>query len=636
MAGWSKLEGCKSIKKLELSSIGSFSSAESEFKHAFVELISVFLEESCKCFRPVPPMLGNGHSIDLLKLYFVVKLKGGFDAISSKKLWNEVGLLYGLGYGFGSALKLIYLKYLDSLESWLVKLPSSESSNRFNTGVWSKGVLMALGSEYGSFVSNVIEGMRENADSYCLKEEKSGISYVLTEENNDIEKVDWNKFVMSFGDEDSNEDSSKSKQDADMSFVDGVEFSGENDSFRQTKSEMSYAGVFSSDVSDDGRSSIGFGMADNVVKSCELSCDSKKCSNEDEELVMDSSVTKEVSSLKRKRDDLYGMLHWMVKVSKNPTDPKIGIIPEIHKLAAYGNENFGKQVLLFREALFMKRKMSTDQSIHQKKQKMHPSMFDDNIAAERPRSSPRLLFENSLNPNHFKPPSANVCRPRQRLGAQIDKQPTASIYTSRPCQRIPIGDDFQAVLPKWTGVDSESDPKWLGTQVWPLAKRENTHLTEREPIGKGRLDSCGCRFPDSSECVKLHVGKTRMNMKYELASAFYAWKFDKMGEECSVSWTSEEEKTFISIVKQNPYSLHKRFWKQMCEALPKKSWADQVNYYFNVFVLRRRAFQNRFTPRNIDSDDDETEHRSAANSLGYRTAESRPSISSSKLHLNMK
>lgn len=367
MAGWSKLGGCKSSQTLEPCNKG-IKIDENELRAPFVDLITVFLEESCssKCFRPLPPLLGDGHAVDLLKLYFVVKLKGGFEAISAKKLWDEVGLLYGLGPGIGSALKLIYLKYLDSLESWLGKLQGVEGSKceRFRSGVWSKGVSMALGSEYTSFVSKIMEDMRKNDDSYCLKE-KSEISFVdLTEKEENVnKKMDWNKFVMSFGDDgdstQENEDTTKFKQEVEMGFTDGVGFTGENngnENFKQTKSETIYAGLFSSDGSDDGRSSVDTIVADDMVKSSENSCNSKKCSTDDEGLVMDSSVLKEeVSSLKRKRDSMSGMLCWIANVAKHPIDPAIGTIPECSKWALYGNDHCWKQVLLAREALFLRK-----------------------------------------------------------------------------------------------------------------------------------------------------------------------------------------------------------------------------------------------------------------------------------------
>ncbi|MCI33020.1 AT-rich interactive domain-containing protein 1-like, partial [Trifolium medium] len=63
----------------------------------------------------------------------------------------------------------------------------------------------------------------------------------------------------------------------------------------------------------------------------------------------------------------------------------------------------------------------------------------------------------------------------------------------------------------------------------------------------------------------------------ELGVAFYQWSLDKVGEEVGRWWTQQEEKKFK--VKSNPTSLDR---------------------YYNI---ERRAFQNRHTPDNIDSDD---------------------------------
>ena len=241
---------------------------------------------------------------------------------------------------------------------------------------------------------------------------------------------------------------------------------------------------------------------------------------------------------------------------------------------------------------------------------MHPSMFDDQIRVAE-RSSPRLLTA--------KMPYSNQGHSTQRLVACRDMQPTASIYATYPQQRIPVGRAVQAEVSEWTGVATESDCKWLGTPVWPLEKRQNDSLIEREPIGKGRVGNCGCQFPGSMECARFHISERRMKMKLELGPAFYTWNFNMMGEECSLSWTAEEEKKFKCVVKDNPFSLNKCFWHQMCMVFPKKSWPHLVNYYFNVFMLRRRAAQNRLSFCNIDSDDDETEYRTPSCRLAFRT-----------------
>ncbi|KAL9257994.1 AT-rich interactive domain-containing protein [Drosera capensis] len=74
-----------------------------------------------------------------------------------------------------------------------------------------------------------------------------------------------------------------------------------------------------------------------------------------------------------------------------------------------------------------------------------------------------------------------------------------------------------------------------------------------------------------------------------------------MGEEVTLSWTKEEEKKFRDIVKANPQSQKKCFWLEMFKALPAKSISDLVIYYWNVFLLQRREYQNRCNSGDIDS-----------------------------------
>eukprot|EP00249_Psilotum_nudum_P018363 c26765_g1_i1 orf=390-1421(-) len=126
-------------------------------------------------------------------------------------------------------------------------------------------------------------------------------------------------------------------------------------------------------------------------------------------------------------------------------------------------------------------------------------------------------------------------------------------------------------------------------------------------VGKGRSEVCSCTHRGSIDCVRLHIEEKRQALKDEVGEAFFAWGFDKMGESVSEKWMHDEELTFQEIVRMNPSSLEKNFWISLLGAFPSKSMADLVSYYFNVFVVRKRAMQNRYNPENIDSDDDETE-----------------------------
>lgn len=239
---------------------------------------------------------------------------------------------------------------------------------------------------------------------------------------------------------------------------------------------------------------------------------------------------------------------------------------------------------------------------------MHPSMYDDDTGYKerlRCRKSKDMTSQVHASSKSSSGTQSNLDKSGER-----EKKPsgtsTADSLIDTPIQkRTPLGPGFQAVVPEWTGDISDSDTKWLGARIWPREKKMYQYINERDPIGKGRQDSCGCQFRGSNECVRFHISEKRLRLKLELGPAFQQWKFDQMGEEVRLSWTEEEEKKFKGIVKSNPPSLDKRFWDVIIRSFPSKSREDLVSYYFNVFLLRRRAYQNRATPNDINSDDDD-------------------------------
>lgn len=86
---------------------------------------------------------------------------------------------------------------------------------------------------------------------------------------------------------------------------------------------------------------------------------------------------------------------------------------------------------------------------------------------------------------------------------------------------------------------------------------------------------------------------------------FMQMGFSHMGESVAQRWTEEEENLFHEVVSSNPESRGRNFWVVLQKAFPSSSFKDLVSYYFNVFVLRKRAHQNRFDRSNADSDNDE-------------------------------
>ena len=270
----------------------------------------------------------------------------------------------------------------------------------------------------------------------------------------------------------------------------------------------------------------------------------------------------------------------------------------------------------------------------QNNQKMHPSMYEDDLLnhyfRERLSCSERLPMPKSRSCSCCSSGSAlqnnslrlhkteSECGPKEQYPVTIDLSSldmTAALSGDDSFRRqVSVGPLFQAEVPEWTGMASDTDSKWLGTQEWPLKSGEHDSLAVTDPIGRGRPDSCGCWIAGSVECIRLHIAETRMKLKFELGSVFYRWRFDGMGEEVSLRWTAEEEKRFKYMVQLEAPSLN-AFWPGASKFFPRKTRQDLVSYYFNVFVIRRRSYQNRVTPKTIDSDD-ESEFGCISDSFG--------------------
>ncbi|XP_010255292.1 PREDICTED: AT-rich interactive domain-containing protein 2 [Nelumbo nucifera] len=584
MAGWSILTDGSALDRAEVlrhlqsngfcldldaSLKGSVDSGcKDKLRCLFDQILSVFLKEISTGgdLRPLPLMLGDGRFVDLFKLFWVVRKKGGYDCVSKNRLWASVSEEVGLGSGVTSSVKLVYVKYLDTLARWLQRIFRNKG---FTVG------LSDCGGNLGLF-------------SVELETESIVMPSQMSEEK---------------------------KKEGDSIKLDSA------------KNEFHLLAAENTCNAPEIRSVI------------ELDSDEKLADDEEDVILLDKSLVNEDSfSRKRKRESLSGMLNWVTEIAKNPGDPAIKMLPEW-----CGGSDSWMHALLAREALFLRRQIpsSSVQSLLQKKQKMHPSMYEDHSggdnSTERLRCSERLL---SLKKSHSLPCSKssksdlnmgltpcmkvleNNTRDRQLLVSvgSLTANMEIGLHSDDYFQKqVSVGPMYQAEVPDWTGVASESDSKWLGTQIWPLGSGERISVIERDPIGKGRLDSCGCQFSGSVECIRFHIAEKRMRLKIELGSAFLRWRFNYMGEEVSLSWTEEEEKRFKAIVRLNPPSLDKCFWDQAFKSFPTKKRRDLVSYYFNVFVLRRRSYQNRVTPTNIDSDDDESDFGSLSNGFGHET-----------------
>lgn len=203
-----------------------------------------------------------------------------------------------------------------------------------------------------------------------------------------------------------------------------------------------------------------------------------------------------------------------------------------------------------------------------------------------------------------------------------------SVHVSSPRRPVPVGPNHQATIPVWTGrrvneipvltgtdnfdsschglvsVNDGNEEKLMGTSVISMPD-SCFHSCKSNEAGEGRTD-CNCLDQDSIRCVRQHVREARENLKKTLGNeAFMNLGFCDMGEEVALKWSEEEEEAFHEIVYMNPASLGRNFWKRLSAAFPSRTKKEIVSYFFNVFILRRRAAQNRSRFLDIDSDDDE-------------------------------
>nr|CAD1843890.1 unnamed protein product [Ananas comosus var. bracteatus] len=345
-------------------------------------------------------------------------------------------------------------------------------------------------------------------------------------------------------------------------------------------------------------------------------------------VVLEKAVVNGGSSLlKRKRDVFVGVVNWLRNIAKNPSFTKLHSSSSdgAKNIPHVGGEHFSLALQL-REAMFIKRirNENPNGSLGKKGQKICPSMYDCTTSTN-PQTKEKTRYSQRLQSMGEQPNLGN-CAEISAPDTEIKGKSTDTSHLLSKDQQerdmIPVGRRFQAEVPEWTGKPVISDDpetlKWLGTRIWPLENEEKRESFNNDgPIGEGRKDNCGCDKPGLVDCVRFHIAEKRLQLKRELGSAFYSWGFHKMGEEVALSWTEEEERKFKSLVSLNPPSLDKNYWDHLYINFPSKGRKNLVSYYFNVFLLWRRSYQNRVTPNNIDSDDEESEFGFLSNPFGH-------------------
>ncbi|KAI3822233.1 hypothetical protein L1987_09820 [Smallanthus sonchifolius] len=597
-ANYGGLDGCADVNEL---------------RALFDQVLTFFLKEvsvNRKVFRPFPPKLGDGQEADLFKLFLTIRRIGSYEVVSENNLWEFVARECGLEIGLVASLKLIYIKYLRELDQWLLNGGfKDEKMENMEVSVVEK--LDLLSRQLGrSLIDVEIIGL-EDCKEKC--EGTSGFDQVQGGMNLDFSRIN--------DDDDDDDDDEKfsvgdhKRCELSPKFVKKVGFSMVNDEVKRNE-------ILPDNVVMKVRLSVIHDDDDNVVKSADLPMidyDDDDDDDDDDDVMI--TATNDVNNQKRKREEeslkLLEMLDWLANAARDPHGNAFETSKRSNKGKSSMNEHLWKQALSARRALFaeLNADVGNEASGSQKKtQRMHPSMYEDDRVKLRCSRRTTAAIPSPLKRQQTE--SSNIRTDRIRE------------ITKPHDQEYNLGPRYQAEVPPWTGVVSDSDPKWLGTQMWPPPNGPDKENEEGElVVGLGRQGSCECVFPGSAECVRFHIAENRLKVKIELGPLFYKWKFNQMGEEISLSWEPEEEKRFKSLVIRARYDLAhstksrreimNMFWRKASDIIPDKLKQNVVSYYFNVFVIRRRCYQNRVTPRDIDSDNDEVEVGSVGDRFGY-------------------
>ncbi|KAM7268937.1 hypothetical protein ACFE04_011103 [Oxalis oulophora] len=220
-------------------------------------------------------------------------------------------------------------------------------------------------------------------------------------------------------------------------------------------------------------------------------------------------------------------------------------------------------------------------------------------------SEPDLKSEASLHLPFF----PDIFLPGLPLKALFQPENIYSTLLDSPSWKtVSIGPEHQADVPEWvlrdSGFNDSDSERLMGNCVIPMSFSKAS--VEKCSESEGTRIECRCPDKDSVRCVGQHIMEAREGLRQNLGQeVFEKLGLCSMGEDVAETWSVEEEKAFHYVVLTNPASSGNNFWEQLSINFPSRTKKELVSYYFNVYMLRKRADQNRFDPSYIDSDDDE-------------------------------
>ncbi|KAH1126780.1 hypothetical protein AAZX31_06G191400 [Glycine max] len=237
---------------------------------------------------------------------------------------------------------------------------------------------------------------------------------------------------------------------------------------------------------------------------------------------------------------------------------------------------------------------STTQDLHLEPP-LHLSLFPEYFSPERPiRTLTRYEDIYSILLEHS---------PRKPVSVGPDHQADVPAWDISGATNRPNASDAVSVSDFTVGDIDGTEKRLMGTCVIPMPQMELS--SNDDEVGKGRTD-CSCEDQGSMRCVRQHIAEEREKLRKLFGpKKFTELGFTNMGEQVAESWSAEDEQLFHEVVFNNPVSLDKNFWNYLSIVFPSLTKKEIVSYYFNVFMLRRRAEQNRNDLLSIDSDSDE-------------------------------
>ncbi|KAF8117588.1 hypothetical protein N665_0009s0108 [Sinapis alba] len=256
---------------------------------------------------------------------------------------------------------------------------------------------------------------------------------------------------------------------------------------------------------------------------------------------------------------------------------------------------------------------------HARQLSCHPNQFDQSIPYHVPLDKTAGLVEKDFDTcAPYSWISNGLCHEDAQTQSSLSHESSGSDLTWRPLspvedvytclmnqpprKQVPVGSNHQADIPEFEVLVQTNDDlerKMMGKCIIPMPDSDLCGA------GEGRKE-CLCPDKDTVRCVRRHIMEARESLIEAIGyERFMELGLCEMGDEVISLWSEDEEDLFHKVVYSNPVSLGRDFWKQLKETFPSRNMKELVSYYFNVFILRRRATQNRLKTLDVDSDDDE-------------------------------